>query len=92
MVYFVIIRPQVNQEKQQHKLISSLKLGDEVICAGGIMGTIGAIYDEYFVVQVNPGNEITIQRKALSGILPQGTLKSLNAQAKKQPAKKTKKT
>jgi preprotein translocase subunit YajC len=41
--YFILIRPQQRQRKQQEDLVRSLKRGDEVITAGGIIGEVVAI-------------------------------------------------
>ena len=37
--YFLLIRPQVKKQKEQQALINSVKKGDKVIIAGGIVGT-----------------------------------------------------
>jgi preprotein translocase subunit YajC len=41
--YFILIRPQQRQRKAQEELVRSLKRGDEVITAGGIIGEVVAI-------------------------------------------------
>ncbi len=37
--YFLLIRPQIKKQKEQQALINSVKSGDQVIIAGGIVGT-----------------------------------------------------
>ena len=41
--YFILIRPQQRQRKQQEELVRSLKRGDEVVTAGGIIGEVVSI-------------------------------------------------
>ena len=41
--YFILIRPQQRQRKQQEEMVRALKRGDEVITAGGIIGEVVAI-------------------------------------------------
>jgi preprotein translocase subunit YajC len=41
--YFVLIRPQSQQRKKHEATIRSLKRGDEVVTAGGVVGEVMAI-------------------------------------------------
>lgn len=38
--YFLILRPQSKQRKQQEETLRNLKKGDEVVTAGGIVGEV----------------------------------------------------
>jgi preprotein translocase subunit YajC len=38
--YFVLIRPQSKQRKEHEELIRSVKKGDEVVTAGGLIGEV----------------------------------------------------
>jgi len=40
IVYFLIIRPQRQQQKQLEKMRTQLKKGDRVLTSGGIIGTV----------------------------------------------------
>ena len=90
MIYFLIIRPQIKQEKQQTELVSSMNVGDEIIFAGGVMGTVATIFDEHFTVRTNDTNELIIQKSALNGILPKGTIKGLSKNSTVKTKKKAK--
>jgi preprotein translocase subunit YajC len=46
IVYFLMIRPQSKQRKQQEKLLQSLKSGDKVITAGGIVGVVITVKEQ----------------------------------------------
>jgi preprotein translocase subunit YajC len=46
MMYFVMIRPQQQRAKQQAKLIASLKSGDKVVTASGIIGVVISVKDQ----------------------------------------------
>ena len=41
--YFVLIRPQSQQRKKHEETIRTLKRGDEVVTAGGVVGEVVAI-------------------------------------------------
>ncbi len=43
--YFILIRPQQKRAKELRKLLESLKSGDEVVTAAGIVGTVITVKD-----------------------------------------------
>jgi len=38
--YFILLRPVINQQKQQRRDISALRIGDEVLTAGGFYAVV----------------------------------------------------
>jgi preprotein translocase subunit YajC len=46
MMYFMMIRPQSQRAKQQAKLMESLKSGDKVVTASGIIAVIVTVKDK----------------------------------------------
>ena len=46
MMYFMMIRPQSQRAKQQAKLLASLKSGDKVVTASGIVGVVVTVKDK----------------------------------------------
>ena len=77
VLYFLMIRPQMKRAKEQKAMIEALQKGDEVITAGGIVGRITKMADQYVTVEVAPNTEIVLQRSAVQVPLPKGTLKTL---------------
>ncbi len=75
--YFLLIRPQQKRAKETKTMLQALQKGDEVVSAGGIVGKISKLNDSYATVEVAPRVEMTIQRTAISLLLPKGTIKSL---------------
>jgi preprotein translocase subunit YajC len=75
--YFLLIRPQQKRAKETKAMLGALQKGDEVVSAGGIVGKISKLNEAYATVEVAPGVEMTIQRSAISLLLPKGTIKSL---------------
>lgn len=75
--YFLLIRPQQKRAKETKAMLQALQKGDEVVTAGGIVGKISKLSDAYANVEIADNVEITVQRSAISLLLPKGTLKSL---------------
>jgi preprotein translocase subunit YajC len=46
ILYFMMIRPQSQRAKQQAKLVESLKSGDKVVTASGIVGVVVTVKDK----------------------------------------------
>ena len=77
VLWFIMIRPQMKRQKETKAMVDAIKSGDEVITAGGILGKVTKVTDQYIVVEVAAGSEITMQRSAVAQVLPKGTLKSI---------------
>ncbi|WP_371188533.1 preprotein translocase subunit YajC [Thalassotalea maritima] len=77
--YFMIYRPQAKRVKEHKSLMESLSKGDEVLTQGGVVGKIVKVSTEkdFIVVSVAEGTELTVQKAAVSAVLPKGTMKSL---------------
>lgn len=73
--YFLLIRPQTKRNKEHQNLVNNLQKGDEVVTSGGILGRIAKIEENIITLALNDTMEIKIQKNAISGILPKGTLK-----------------
>ena len=77
LLYFLMIRPQMKRAKETKAMIEALQKGDEVITAGGVVGRITKMGEQYVTVEIAPETEIVVQRGAIQTPLPKGTLKSL---------------
>jgi preprotein translocase subunit YajC len=65
-MWLLFIRPQQRRVREHRELISAVEVGDEIITAGGLIGTVTGIDDDRLRLQVAPGNEVHIVRGAVS--------------------------
>ena len=77
LFFFMIIRPQMKQAKEQRNMIAALQKGDEVVTSGGIVGKITKVSEAFVSVEIAANVEITVQRQAIQSALPKGTIKSI---------------
>jgi preprotein translocase subunit YajC len=77
LLYFLMIRPQMKRAKEQKSMIESLQKGDEVVAAGGLVGRITKISDQYVTLEIAPNIEVVLQRSAVQVPLPKGTIKNI---------------
>jgi preprotein translocase subunit YajC len=79
--YFLLLRPQQKRAKEQAAMISSVKSGDEVITAGGVLGKVTRVADQYLTLEVAQAGsvpvELMVQKTSVQTVLPKGTLKSI---------------
>jgi preprotein translocase subunit YajC len=75
--YFLLIRPQQKKQKEARAMLESLNKGDEVVTAGGVVGRIAKLNEQYATIEIAPNTEMVVQRGAISQLLPKGTIKSL---------------
>ncbi len=78
-MYFLMIRPQMKKQKETRAMIEAIAKGDEVVTAGGIVGKVTKIGDQYMTLEVSSGTEIIVQKASVTMPLPKGTMKSLGA-------------
>ena len=77
LIYFLMIRPENKRRKTHQEMISSLEMGDEIVTAGGILGKVSKITDQYIELSISDNTKIKIQKTSISAVLPKGTLKSI---------------
>ncbi|HUW01116.1 MAG TPA: preprotein translocase subunit YajC [Acidimicrobiales bacterium] len=67
LMWVLFILPQQKRVKAQQQFISMLSVGDNVVTAGGIHGTIVGLGDETVLLEVADGVELTLARGAIHG-------------------------
>jgi len=77
IVYFLMIRPQQKRQQEQREMVNALDEGDEVITSGGLLGTVTKVSENYVSMKMASGAEVYVQKAAIVGMLPRGTLGSL---------------
>ena len=76
-MYFFAIRPQQKRAKEHRELVGKLAKGDEVLTNGGLLGKITKVTDDFVVLALDENVVVTIQKSAVSGTMPKGTMKSV---------------
>jgi preprotein translocase subunit YajC len=74
VLYFLMIRPQMKKAKEHKTMLDALQKGDEVV-AMGMLGKITKIADAYVTLEVASNVNVTVQKQAITTLLPKGTIK-----------------
>ena len=69
LIYFMMIRPQRKKEKADKEMRDSLRVGDEVITIGGIIGKVEKISEKSVVISTTAGkNKIEFLKSAIATV------------------------
>ncbi len=64
--YFFMIRPQMKKQKDQNKFRQELKKGDKIVTIAGIHGKLVDIQDKTFIMEIEGGVRMKIEKSAVS--------------------------
>jgi preprotein translocase subunit YajC len=65
--WFFLIRPQQKKQQEHEEFLKSLKVGDRVVTAGGIIGEIKAVDGDTVQLQINRDNRVDVLREQIQG-------------------------
>ena len=71
VIYFLMLRPQMKQQKEHKVLLENLKKGDKVITSGGIHGTIAGfkVKNSVVLLTVDKDVKLAVNKSAISGLV-----------------------
>ena len=76
--WFLIIRPQMKRQKEHQTKISTVKKGDQVITAGGLVGKVTKVDDEYAEIEIAQGVRVKAVKSTIGDIVRPGGGKPAN--------------
>jgi preprotein translocase subunit YajC len=68
LLWLIVVRPQRRRQNEQQQMLGDLRVGDEVLTAGGIYGTISQLEDDLVTVEIAPQTEVRVARRAIAGV------------------------
>jgi preprotein translocase subunit YajC len=70
LIWLMLVRPQRRRQLNQQAMIDNLRVGDEVLTAGGFFGTVVGIEEDEVTVELSPGNEARLAKRAIAAVMP----------------------
>ncbi len=67
--YFLLIRPQQKRVREHDDFVKTLKRGDKVVTAGGVIGTISKVDEDVLVIEIAPEVKIRVVRDTVSHLV-----------------------
>jgi preprotein translocase subunit YajC len=70
LIWLMIVRPQRRRRMYEESMIDQLRIGDEVLTAGGLFATVVRIDEDEVTVELSPGNEARLAKRAIAAVMP----------------------
>ena len=64
--YFLIIRPQQKQQKEHQEMIKSLKKGDRIVTAGGLIAEVIKPEEDFIKIKLNDDTVVKLEKNFVS--------------------------
>jgi preprotein translocase subunit YajC len=68
-LWLLLIRPARRRQQVQQSMLAAIEVGDEIVTSGGLYGTVTALADDEVRLEVAPGIEVRIARRAVAGVV-----------------------
>ena len=70
VMWVVMVRPQRRKQAQQRDMLENVSEGDEILTAGGFYGTVSAVEGDDLRVEIAPGTEVRVAKRAVAAVIP----------------------
>ena len=70
--WFLLIRPQMRQQKAHREKVAGLKKGDQVVTAGGLVGKVLKVDDHYVDLELGQGVRVKAVKATIGDVIPPG--------------------
>jgi preprotein translocase subunit YajC len=70
--YMFLIRPQQKRAKEHEAKINAVQKNDEVVTAGGLMGKVTKVADDYVEVEIAPNVRVKAVKSTIANVHPRG--------------------
>lgn len=74
--YFMLIRPQSKRAKEHRAMLAALEAGNEIATAGGIIGKVTEVGENFVTVEIASNVLVKVQRNTIAQVLPKGSIKA----------------
>jgi preprotein translocase subunit YajC len=68
-LWLVLVRPQKKRQLAQQRMLDEIKVGDQVVTAGGIYGEVTQDVGDDVMVRIAPDLEVRVARRAIGGVI-----------------------
>ena len=79
VIWFFLIRPRQRSMREQQRQVAALEVGDEIVTAGGLYGTVKRIENGELQLEIAPEVVVRVARRAVAAILTEKGATELEA-------------
>jgi preprotein translocase subunit YajC len=70
VMWMFLIRPQRRRQQSMQAMLDNLRVGDEVLTAGGFYGTVSGVQEDEITVELAPGVDVRLAKRAIAAVIP----------------------
>ena len=78
LMWFLLIRPQRKRQLEQQRMIDSLSVGQDIVTAGGLYGTINGLDADEVRLEIADGVEVRVAKRAIAAVLTENEPEELD--------------
>ena len=79
IVWFFLIRPRQRQMRAQQQQLASIEVGNEIVTAGGLYGTVKSIEDDELRLEIAQDVVVRVAKRAVAAVLTENDPDELSA-------------
>ncbi|WP_120718206.1 preprotein translocase subunit YajC [Tsuneonella amylolytica] len=76
--WFLLIRPQMRQQKAHQAKVAGLKRGDQVVTAGGLVGKVVRVDEHYVDLELAQGVKVKAVKATIGDVIAPGGTAAAN--------------
>lgn len=61
--YFIMIRPQIKQQKEHKEMLANLKKGDKIVINGGLICEVVKVEEQFFTIKINDTTQARLAKE-----------------------------
>ena len=69
VIWFFLIRPRQRRMREQQRHVAAIEVGDDVVTAGGLYGTVRELEDGEVRLEIAPDVVVRVARRAVAAVL-----------------------
>lgn len=72
-LWVFMIRPQRRRQQAQQAMLENVRVGDEVLTAGGLYAIVSGVGEDEITVELAPGVDVRLSKRAIAAVMPEET-------------------
>jgi preprotein translocase subunit YajC len=86
LMWLLVVMPQRRRQAQQRDMVESIRVGTEVLTAGGLYGDVVEVGEDEFALEIAPGVVVRIAARAVAAVIPPDAYEEEEEAAELAPA------
>ena len=84
IIYFLLWRPQKKEQERHQQMLAALKKGDEVVTAGGIVGTVVHAEEDRLTIRSGESTRLVVERARVARVMPKESKEAKDAKESRE--------